>query len=332
MPASVGIPRALLYYQFFAFWQGFFGALGAEAVVSGQTGRNILEAGLTAAVEETCLPVKVFLGHLQDLAGRGVDCLLVPRYVRVEKKRYTCPKLLGLPDMTRSLLPGLPPLLVPGINGPIDEPPVLAELERACGIFPADRKRLKEAYRFGLAEYRRFLRGRLQGELFFTAKTAHGNRAPSFKVALLGHDYNIFDEYLSFNLPRYLQRQGVEIVTPAVCGRKQVSSGCGRLEKDIFWTFNRDIAGAAFYFLERGEVEGFILVSSFACGPDSIVNEIMEREFKRAGVPYLTLILDEHTGEAGLRTRLEAFLDMLAWRRGKVARYFPAYGNPVDCR
>jgi len=35
----------------------------------------------------------------------------------------------------------------------------------------------------------------------------------------------------------------------------------------------------------------------------------------------MSLILDEHTGEAGLVTRLEAFVDMLArWKRRTLAK------------
>jgi len=32
----------------------------------------------------------------------------------------------------------------------------------------------------------------------------------------------------------------------------------------------------------------------------------------------LNINLDEHTGEAGIITRLEAFLDMVRWRRAAV--------------
>ena len=39
--------------------------------------------------------------------------------------------------------------------------------------------------------------------------------------------------------------------------------------------------------------------------------ERITRKAKEAGKPILSLTIDEHTGEAGFITRLEAFIDML---------------------
>ena len=73
--------------------------------------------------------------------------------------------------------------------------------------------------------------------------------------------------------------------------------------------------GAAFHLHEQGDIQGMILVASFGCGPDSLVCEMVERVYKRnKKVPVLLLTLDEHTGEAGVVTRIEAFVDMLRWR------------------
>lgn len=58
---------------------------------------------------------------------------------------------------------------------------------------------------------------------------------------------------------------------------------------------------------------------SFPCGPDSIVRVLCEQENKRLeGVPLLALVIDEHTGEGGFLTRIEAFVDML-WRKKEGA-------------
>jgi len=42
---------------------------------------------------------------------------------------------------------------------------------------------------------------------------------------------------------------------------------------------------------------------------------------KKYGIPIITLIIDEMTGEAGYMTRLEAFVDMIKMRR--KPSYFP---------
>ena len=57
----VGIPAALLYYP---VWRTFFQCLGAEVVVSPLTNSVIQASDSSRTVSETCLPVKVYMGHL----------------------------------------------------------------------------------------------------------------------------------------------------------------------------------------------------------------------------------------------------------------------------
>ncbi|NLY88968.1 MAG: hypothetical protein GX085_05035 [Firmicutes bacterium] len=107
---KVGIPRALLYYWYGPAWKAFLSAAGLEPVVSPPTNKAIMTAGLKAAVDEICLPVKVFIGHCLELQ-KNCDAVLVPRLTSVARKEYTCPKFMGLPDMIRRLLPRTPVII-----------------------------------------------------------------------------------------------------------------------------------------------------------------------------------------------------------------------------
>ncbi|HWJ02597.1 MAG TPA: hypothetical protein VNU93_02885, partial [Verrucomicrobiae bacterium] len=66
-------------------------------------------------------------------------------------------------------------------------------------------------------------------------------------------------------------------------------------------------------------------LSCFGCGPDSMVGDMVERACRRNSKPFMMLTLDEHTGEAGVITRLEAYIDMLK-RRQKVEDNLSAHG------
>lgn len=105
----VGIPRALFYYQYYPMWQAFFEELGAETVVSSPTNKDIFTSGNSRAVAETCLPVKVFLGHVISLVAK-CDYMFIPAIRSWGKKAYNCSKFLGLPDMARALIPRCPPI------------------------------------------------------------------------------------------------------------------------------------------------------------------------------------------------------------------------------
>ncbi len=105
MAKRIGIPRALLYYKYYPFWKTFLEGLGCEVVTSGQTNQKILQSGIRHSIDESCLPVKVFCGHVLDLIEKGVDYLFIPRIESVEKRYFVCTKFLGLPDIVRNCVP-----------------------------------------------------------------------------------------------------------------------------------------------------------------------------------------------------------------------------------
>src|SRR5690554_4585301 len=99
---KIGIPRALYYYRYYPLWETFFKSLGLEVIVSDPTTKKSLDFGVSAVVDGICLPVKVYLGHIQNLKEKNVDYLFVPYIISVEKEEYICPKFMGLPDLVAS--------------------------------------------------------------------------------------------------------------------------------------------------------------------------------------------------------------------------------------
>lgn len=87
-----------------------------------------------------------------------------------------------------------------------------------------------------------------------------------------------------------------------------------KLPKRMFWTHGQRIVGAAFSLIERKTIDGIIYISAFGCGLDSVLMDLVERKAKEYRIPFTLLTIDELTGEAGINTRIEAFLDMLEWR------------------
>ena len=66
----IGIPRALLYYRYNTLWESFFHELGFQTVTSGITNQSILEQGRIFVVDEACLSMKIFMGHVASLIGK----------------------------------------------------------------------------------------------------------------------------------------------------------------------------------------------------------------------------------------------------------------------
>ena len=91
----------------------------------------------------------------------------------------------------------------------------------------------------------------------------------------------------------------------------------------MYWANQLEMTGAAGHYLKSDLIDGLITITAFGCGPDSLMIEDIKRKSKNFNKPLLNLTIDEHTGEAGFVTRLEAFCDMLFRKKrtlGKIAK------------
>lgn len=134
----------------------------------------------------------------------------------------------------------------------------------------------------------------------------------TINVALVGHPYNIYDNFANMNVIKKLNNLGIGLLTEENLSDTQINSESKNLFKRPFWTFARNAYGFSTYMAEHKRIDGLVYISSFACGIDSIVIELIKDKLK--SFPILILKIDEQTGEAGLDTRLEAFSDMLKRR------------------
>ncbi|HEY3317172.1 MAG TPA: acyl-CoA dehydratase activase-related protein [Coriobacteriia bacterium] len=312
MQITVGIPQGLLYYRYFPMWRAFFEALGARCVVSAPTTKATVRRGTELGENELCLPVKIFFGHCAVLDGE-VDYLFIPRVVSVEKRELTCPKFLGLPDMTKAL--GLrSPILAPTIDLRRGRRDFLAQawaLGREIGGSPA---RIPGAIKAGLDAHGAWQRDLLEGTpLRLPEGTAEGRR---FRIGVAGHPYNIYDPHISMDILKRLGERGIDVLVPEMVSHEELRRAVADVPKALFWTYEKEVYGAVRHWVDNGLVDGVVYMLSFACGPDSFVQVLIEDAVHSAEVrvPLLSLVIDEHSGEAGFVTRLEAFLDMLTRR------------------
>jgi predicted nucleotide-binding protein (sugar kinase/HSP70/actin superfamily) len=98
---KIGVPRALLYHKYRVFWQTFFKELKCDLIVSPETNRAILSRGLNLAIDESCLSVKIFLGHVDWLRDR-VDYIFIPHIISPHRKEQTCVKIMALYDIVKN--------------------------------------------------------------------------------------------------------------------------------------------------------------------------------------------------------------------------------------
>ncbi len=319
---KVGIPRALSYYRYFPLWKVLLEGVGAEVVVSRRTGKGLMEDGIRHCVDDICVPVKLYYGHVLDLKDK-VDRLFVSRMVSVEKSdcdTYTCPKLIGLPDMIKSSLEDIPPMLEFVVD--VQNRSLKASARQLASDLGATGPRVRKALAESLAVQERYEEQLLRGippeeamKDVLGGREQGGERADEaggdITIAIVGHEYLVHDPFISHNLPRKLARLGARTILTTEVPQEVIEKELERYQ-GISWSYEKELLGAASHFMGRSDIDGVMLVICFACGPDSIIGEIINREVRLPDSPPMTtLVLDEHTAEGGVATRVEAFVDLI---------------------
>jgi predicted nucleotide-binding protein (sugar kinase/HSP70/actin superfamily) len=315
----VGIPQGLFYHYYYPLWKTFFEDLGAEVVTSGPTNCVTVEQGIAAAVDESCFPVKVYFGHVKKLCDLGLDYIFLPRLVSVEQRSYICPKFMGVPDMIKAAIPRLPTVIDMIVDLSKDNKVFDREIVRVGNYFTRDRLAIKRAYHHGIAEQKKCAQicrsGYSTSEAIALWEGEEINLPARYdlQIGVLGHGYSLYDQTISMNLIQRLRNMGCRVVFTEGCDHIKIENAAAAMPKRVFWTLGRKNVGAALYFAQQEQIDGIIYLACFGCGPDSMIGDLIERKIKDK--PFMMVTIDEHTGEAGMVTRLEAFCDMLRRRR-----------------
>jgi predicted nucleotide-binding protein (sugar kinase/HSP70/actin superfamily) len=155
------------------------------------------------------------------------------------------------------------------------------------------------------------------------------NGAVKGRIGLIGHPYLVYDQYINMNVCNKLAENGYVHLFPENIPAVDIERACSRYPKKLFWSYGKNLLGGGLAMLEYGMVDGLILLTSFGCGIDSFIDELLQRANQREfQIPQTTITLDEHTGQAGFDTRLEAFIDMMEWRH-RHDHYVSPHGTDV---
>jgi predicted nucleotide-binding protein (sugar kinase/HSP70/actin superfamily) len=150
------------------------------------------------------------------------------------------------------------------------------------------------------------------------------------QIMLLGEIYMVLEPQINFQIERILGEMGVE-VTRTIYFTEWVHEHL--LLSLIHPNWNRKHYLTAGPYLGNfigghgietvahsvsagiNNYQGVIQLAPFTCMPEIVAMQILPAVTKDLAIPVLSLIIDEHAGEAGIRTRLEAFIDLLHYRR-----------------
>ncbi|MDO8472325.1 MAG: acyl-CoA dehydratase activase [Dehalococcoidia bacterium] len=316
---TVGIPRALLIYDYLPLLTGFLDSLGVKAVLSSRTNQTIMERAVELSYTDSCFPVKLAHGHVASL--REVDYVLFPCFIRMgekegdENQKYSCPLVQASPFIIRQALDLDQRLLVPIIDFSRGDGETLNNLTDIALKLGFSVGQGRKAAQDGLARQREFQRTQAEAGQRLLQQIREKNQ---LGVVILSRSYMSQDPGANLGIAEKLAQLGV---VPVPMEYLPLSSIDVKEYSDRpYWMSEIKHVSAAVITANDPQLYGLVL-TNFGCGPNSFILNLVEDIM--GGKPLGQLEIDEHAAEAGIVTRLEAFVDTIkdfhASRQDKVA-------------
>ncbi len=131
-------------------------------------------------------------------------------------------------------------------------------------------------------------------------------------VVIFGRPYNAMVEEAHMGIPHKLASRGVRVIPFDFLPCDDEPS-----KRHMYWGMGQLLLKAARFVQKHPQLYG-TFITNFSCGPDSFIITYFRTIMGRK--PSLTLELDSHTADAGIETRIEAFLDIVAQYRQLESR------------
>lgn len=325
---QAGVPRGLMFSELFPLYNAFLTELGFDVVPSDATNKRIVELGLNASIGEPCFPYKVAHGHYVDLIEKGVDIIFAPGVLSTEQKNpnlreaQTCPYLQAAPEViaactgireqgtgNREYRPPTPdprPLYItPRLHFKRGKRHLQREFTKAAEQLGKSKEEALKALEVGLDALSRFRKW--QDERGKEILDSLAPDATAFVV--IGRPYSLYDTAVNMDIGKKIQDLGILAIPQDFIPLES-------MDISDSWpnAYSRQIQKklAAARIIRKDPRLRAVVLTYFACGPDSFANPFFKDEISE---PCYVMQIDEHTADAGAITRIEAFADTVASAR-----------------
>jgi predicted nucleotide-binding protein (sugar kinase/HSP70/actin superfamily) len=276
--------------------------------------REVLHEG-TARVESSyCFPAEIAHGAVQDIFDRKMDYIFLPHFRDMESYEKEapanfCPITQSLPYYIKKAFPEIPAekYLAPVVSftygmGKAAEPFIAMAETLGFGKDEAQNA-FDIAYEKQMECFARF------AELGKEA-LAEARRTKRPMIAVLGRPYNSFTIDANMGIPRKYSSRGHSVIPFDILPFESQT-----IYPNMYWYYGQQDMKTS--MLLKNEDNIFVTyISNFSCAPDSFMLHYLK--WIMGAKPFLILELDSHTADAGVDTRIEAFLDIIEGYRTKI--------------
>jgi len=302
---TIGIPYSLTTFELYPFWKAFFSELNFNVVLSDRTNKEIVNDGIESVLSETCFPIKVTHGHVLNLMKKGVDYVFLPSIVNWRQNNldeftesFSCPFTQTIPYIIKSALKDVKVLTLPVIFG-FDDKYLEDSLYKLLRQFKRSKKEISRALNFA----------KMVQDEFYNSMRKRGEEIlknlPERGLVLVSRTYNGCDRVLNLDLPTKFKNLGEILIPMDFLPLNNIN--ISNEWKNMYWRSGQKILSVC-EFINNNTKLYAVYLTNFGCGPDSFITHFFD---KKSTKPYLVLEIDEHSADAGIITRCEAFLDSL---------------------
>jgi len=306
---TVGVPRAMYFFDRFPFWNEYLQKLGFTVVLSDITSKKVAKKGIELTVAEPCFPIKAAHGHVQDLIEKKVDYIFLPNVLNAETKdmkvhSHMCPWGQTMPYIIKAV-PQFESysdkFIIPTVQFRMGKDFVKKGLFEAFKKFGVNKSDSNEACDQAFTAQRTFeLKLQRIGREALNKIIDSGQEG----IVLVGRGYNVNDPGINVNIPEKLRNfYGVNVIPMDFLPLEGIN--LDDINPNMFWNYGKKIIAAVKLAREYPNLH-IIYMTNFKCGPDSFIKHFATFASDK---PFLTLQFDEHQNDAGYMTRCEAYLD-----------------------
>lgn len=304
---KVGIPRALLINDLAPLLIGFLNALDARVVFSSITTKKIIEQSVELSYSDSCFPLKLLHGHAAVLDD--VDFILYPSALRLAKsggeedQKYACPLVQASPYILRTALNLDGRFIIPSFDFSQGNKDVVKSLTDAAVQMGYGRKEGRKAAVAAIEAQHRF---HVDQEALGERTLQELRESDKLGVVLFARSYMSQDSGANLGIAAKLAQLGV---TPIPMDFLPLDSVNPKDYSDRpYWYYETKQIAASDLTAKDPQLFGLVL-TNFGCGPNSFILRLVEDIM--GSKPLGQLEIDEHAAEAGIVTRLEAFVDTI---------------------
>lgn len=307
----IGLNRTFHNHLILPLYSHFFDQLGMKVVLSDE----VHQEGIDRKTTSFCFPCEISLGLFDNLLDKKVDHIFMPHIeeMYVNKKENvrkefhcTCIFVQGesfflqeIFDDRRSEFAGK--FITPTLNFAKGFEDEIASFEKIAEQLGKTKEEGRDAFLFAIKKQKEFT-AECKSAAAKVLDKIEAN-PDTFGVVLLGRPYNSFAKEANKGIPTKFASRGIYLIPFDMLPWEEMPE-----DHEMFWEMGHRIMKAV-HFVKRHPQLFATYIMNFLCAIDSIL--ISQYRDVMGTKPSLTLELDGHTADAGVNTRIEAFLDIV---------------------